>query len=115
MNQAVREIQVYENHFSLFYESLPKDVQEKFVYVFRVIQTMNRVSEKFLKYIEGEKGLYEMRVTVGSNIYRAFCTFDKGNLVILFNGFQKKSQKTPKEEIAMAKRLMAEYFAKKQN
>lgn len=115
MNQFKREIKVYENYFSLFYAALPKDVQEKFVYVFRVIKSMERVSEKFLKHIQGEKGLYEIRVEVGSNIYRAFCCFDKGNLVILFNGFQKKTQKTPQDEIAMAKKLMSKYFNEKQN
>lgn len=72
MNQLKREIKIYENHFSLFYATLPKDVQEKFVYVFRVIKSIERVSEKFLKHIQGEKGLYEIRVEVGSNIYRAF-------------------------------------------
>jgi phage-related protein len=54
-----------------------------------------------------------MRVTVGTNIYRAFCCFDKGNLVILFNAFQKKSQKTPSKEIELAERLMKEYFEQK--
>ncbi len=76
--------------------------QKTFVYVFRIIKSLERVSEKFLKHIQGEKGLYEIRVEVGSNIYKSFCCFDKGNLVILFNGFQKKTPKTPIDEIAMA-------------
>jgi phage-related protein len=63
-----------------------------------------------LKSIEGVKGLYEIRVEAGSNIFRIFCCFDRGNLIILFNGFQKKSQKTPPKEIEKAKRLMDEYF-----
>lgn len=69
-----------------------------------------RIPEKFLKHIEGQKGLYEIRVEVGSNIYRIFCCFDKGKLVVLFNGFQKKTQKTPKGEIELALKLMQEYF-----
>ena len=57
----------------------------------------------------GTKGLYEVRVEVGSNIFRIFAFFDKGNVVILGNGFQKKSQKTPKQEIKMALKIMEEY------
>jgi phage-related protein len=113
VNSKIREITTYEHYFSDFFQSLPKEVQEKFVYLFRLIQTSQRISEKFLKHIEGVKGLYEMRVMVGGNIYRAFCCFDKGNLVILFNGFQKKTQKTPPKEIEVAKRLMQEYFERK--
>ena len=60
--------------------------------------------------MEGTNGLYEIRVEVGSSIYRIFCCFDKGNLVILLNGFQKKSPKTPKQEIALALKLKNEYF-----
>ncbi len=57
----------------------------------------------------GTKGLYEIRVEVGSNIFRIFSFFDKGNLVVLGNGFQKKSQKTPKQEIDKALKIMEEY------
>jgi phage-related protein len=74
---------------------------------------MERVSEKFLKHIEGSKGLYEIRVEVSSDIYRVFCFFDEGRLVVMINGFQKKSQKTPKNEIDLAERLMKEYFDNK--
>ncbi|PIW98111.1 MAG: addiction module toxin RelE [Ignavibacteria bacterium CG_4_8_14_3_um_filter_37_9] len=79
-------------------------------YVFRLIKTVDKVSEKFLKHIEGTDGLYEIRVEVGSNVYRIFCCFDKGNLVVLFNAFQKKTQKTPKQEIELAEKLKKEYF-----
>ncbi len=58
----------------------------------------------------GTDGLYEIRVEHGSNIYRIFCCFDNGNLVVLFNGFQKKTQKTPLKEIEKALRLKGEYF-----
>ena len=65
--------------------------------------------QKYFKHIEGTKGLYEVRVEVGSNIYRIFSFFDKGNLVVLGNGFQKKTQKTPKQEIIKALKIMEEY------
>ncbi len=74
---------------------------------------MEKVSEKFLKHIADADGLFEIRIEVGSNIYRIFCFFDKGNLVVLFNGFQKKGQKTPRKEIELAEQLKAEYFAAK--
>ncbi len=45
-----------------------------------------------------------------SNIFRIFCCFDEGKLVILFNGFQKKTQKTPLREIEKATSIMKEYF-----
>ena len=88
-------------------------MKEKIGYVFRLIKTVEKVSEKFLKHIEGTDGLFEIRIEVGSNIYRIFCCFDKGNLVVLFNAFQKKTQKTPRKEIELAEQLKAEYFAAK--
>ncbi len=61
----------------------------------------------------GTDGLYEIRIELGSNIYRLFCCFDEGRVVVLFNGFQKKTQKTPKSEIEKAEKLKAEYFKQK--
>ena len=72
---------------------------------------MERVPAKFLKYIE--EGIYEVRVEVGSNIFRVFCFFDDGQLVVLINGFQKKTQKTPNNEILAAKKIKKEYFDEK--
>ena len=74
---------------------------------------MERVPEKFLKHLEGTDGLFEVRVEYQSYIYRIFCCFDEGKLVVLFNGFQKKTQKIPKKEIEKAERLMKEYFQTK--
>jgi phage-related protein len=51
-----------------------------------------------------------MKIRVGSDIYRIFCFFDKGNLIILLNGFQKKSERTPKNEIEKANRLKRKYY-----
>jgi phage-related protein len=73
----------------------------------------DRVPEKFLNHIAGQRGLYEVRIEAGNNIFRIFCCFDKGNIVDLFNGFQKKTQKTPKGEIELAVTLMNEYFETK--
>ena len=68
------------------------------------------VPEKYFKHLEGTDGLYEIRVKVGSDIYRIFCFFDKGQLVILLNGFQKKSEKTPRQEIERSERLKKQYY-----
>ena len=74
---------------------------------------MDKVPKKFLDHMTGADGLYEIRVEVGSNIFRIFSCFDKGNLVILFNGFQKKTPRTPKQEIQLAEKLRKEYFEHK--
>lgn len=105
-----RQIIFHGHYFQEFYLEQSAIVREKISYVFRVIRTVDIISEKFLKHIEGTNGLYEIRVEVGNNIYRIFCCFDKGNLVVLFNAFQKKSQKTPIQEIQLAERLKKEYF-----
>ena len=78
-----------------------------------MIQKIEIVPVKFLKHIEGTKGLYEIRVSSGSNIARIFCFFDKEKLVILLQGFIKKKQKTPKKEIERALKLMEEYYEEK--
>ena len=90
-----------------------KKVQGKIQYVFELIKQVDRVPEKFLKHLAGTDGLYEVRIEYQSNIYRIFCCFDEGQLVVLFNGFQKKTQKTPKKEIDKAIQLMNNYFNSK--
>ena len=75
-----------------------------------MIKQVERVPLKFLSPMTGYDGLFEIRVEYQSNIYRIFCCFDKGKLVVLFNGFQKKTQKTPKKEIEKAMKLKKEYF-----
>lgn len=108
-----RQIIFHGHYFQEFYLKMNVSVREKIGYVFRVIETVDLVSEKFLKHIEGTDGLYEIRIESGSNIYRIFCCFDRGNLVVLFNGFQKKTQKTPRQEIDLAEKLKIEYFTLK--
>jgi phage-related protein len=111
-----REIIFYENHFIEFYQQQDQKVKGKIQYVFELIKQVDKVPQKFLKHLTGTNGLYEIRIEYQSNIYRVFCCFDEGQLVVLFNGFQKKTQKTPKKEIEKAELLMKEYFkSKKQN
>jgi phage-related protein len=108
-----RSISFHGNHFIDFYKNLDLKVKTKIQYVFELIKQVDRVPEKFLAPMQGYEGLFEIRIEVESNIYRIFCCFEMGNLVVLFNGFQKKSQNTPKEEIDRAVRLKQEYFKKK--
>lgn len=105
-----REIVFFENHFIEFYLNQDEKVKEKIKYVLELIKQVEKVPEKFFKHIAGTNGLYEIRIEYQSNIYRVFCCFDKGKLVILFNGFQKKTQKTPKNELEKALLLMNNYF-----
>jgi len=110
-----RQIIFYKHYFADFYLEQPENVQEKIEYVFKVIRTVKNVPRKFLEHMTGTDGIYEIRIEFESNIYRIFCCFDKGNLVVLFNGFQKKTQKTPKKEIDLALNLKNEYFNSKMN
>ncbi len=105
-----RQIIFHGKSFMDFYKALDIKVKSKVQYVFELIKQVDRVPEKFLAPIAGCEGLFEIRIEYQSNIYRIFCCFDKGRLVVLFNAFQKKTQKTPKTEIERADRLMKEYF-----
>ncbi len=105
-----RQIIFHGHYFQDFYTAQGEKVRDKIGYVFRLIKTVDKVPEKFLKHLEGTEGLYEIRVKVSSKIFRIICCFDKGNIVVLFNAFQKKSQKTPKQEIELAEKLKKEYF-----
>ena len=92
-----RKILVYKDYFLSFYRSLDAGAQRKMDYVLDVLKVQERVSERFVKYIR--EGIYEIRASHDGNIYRAFFIFDEGNIVMLLNGFQKKSQNTPSKEI----------------
>lgn len=108
-----RTIIFHRNYFIEFYLKQDVKVKSKIQYTLELIKQIDRVPEKFLKHLDGTDGLYEIRVEVKSNIYRIFCCFDEGKLVVLFNGFQKKTQKTPKSELDKAILLMKEYFSNK--
>ena len=111
MNEKpIREILYYEDHFLNFFNSLRPEVKKKFNWTLQLISTVGRIPEKYFKHLTGTDGLFEIRVEVGSNIYRVFSFFDKGQLIILANGFQKKTQKTPKNEIELALKLKKQYF-----
>ena len=95
---------VYGDYFKEFKKTLNKETLKKLYQVLTLIMKVEIVPEKFLKAVKGYNGLYEVRLEYEGNIYRVFCCFDEGDLVILFNGFQKKTQKTPPRQIDQARR-----------
>ena len=104
--EKVREVIAYKNYFLDFLTKQPVKVQNKIFKIIEAIETLERIPTNYLKQITGTNGLYEARIQLGTDIWRVFCFFDKGRLVILLNGFQKKTQKTPKIEIGKAIILM---------
>ena len=106
MNESsdVRKVIFFGEHFWEFYNSQTPKIKERINWTIKLIKTIERVPTKYLKNITGTT-LYEMRMISGTNIYRIFCFFDKGKLVVVLNGFQKKTQKTPKNEIKLAEKL----------
>ena len=110
----VRTVIAYKDYFEDFLKKQPTKVQNKIFKIIEAIETLERVPQNYLKAITGTKGLYEARISLFSNIWRVFCFFDGDKLVILLNGFMKKTQKTPKKEIEKALRLMKEYYKEKE-
>ena len=109
----MRTTYVYGTEFWDFYYVQRSEVQDKIDWVIGLVRSLEMIPEKFFKHIEGTNGLFEIRIKVGSDIFRIFCFFDEGKLVILLNGFQKKSDKTPKNEIEKAERLKQKYYEDK--
>ncbi len=108
-----RNIKYYKNYFQIFFNQQSKKVKEKIIWTFDLVEHLERVPETYLKHIENANGLYEIRVQLSSNIFRVFCFFDQGQLVVLVNGFQKKSHKTPRKEIEKALKIKEDYETEK--
>lgn len=113
MPDKQRTILFYEDHFERFFLKQRQKVRDKIIWTLDLIEQLGTVPETYLKHLEDTNGLYEIRVQQGSDIFRIFCFFDKGKLVVLMNGFQKKTQKTPKAELQKAEKLKSEYYARK--
>lgn len=108
-----REIILFGNYFEQFLETLTEKEVRKLDYLLTLLRTQKMLSKEVVKHIVD--GIYELRMLYGTNIYRVFFIFDEGNIVVLFNGFQKKTQKTPKQEIEKAIKIKKEYEEYKQN
>jgi phage-related protein len=105
-----RTIIPFKNYFSDFYFSLDEETQEKIDYSIEIVSKIQMVSKKFFEKVDKPNDIYEIKAEYEGNIYRILCFFDKGNLIILGNGFQKKTQKTPKQEVEKAIKIKAEYL-----
>lgn len=106
-----RIILTYGGYFERFMMTLTDSEKRKVHYVLSLLETEDRIPAKFVRLIRS--GLYELRIEYAGNIYRIFFIFDDGNVVVLFNGFNKKSQKTPQREVEKALNIMKEYYADK--
>jgi phage-related protein len=111
--EKIRTIVAFKHYFEDFLVKQPYKVQNKIFKIFEIIEFQQSIPVRYLEHIKDTDGLYETKFSLGTNIWRVFCFFDEGKLVILLNGFQKKTQKTPRSEIAFALRLMEEYFEEK--
>ena len=112
--RKLRTIVLYEHYFSDFFIRQRQKVKDKIIWVFRIIETQQHIPSEYFKSMEGTNGLFEIRVQQGSDIFRILCFFDAEKLVVLANGFQKKTQKTPTAEIERAIRIKKEYEQKKE-
>lgn len=108
-----RTVITYKNYFEDFLNKQNPIVIRKIIQTLRIVEQLERIPSTYLKFIENTNGLFEIRIKFDSDIFRVFCFFDEGKLVVLLSGFQKKTQKTPREEINRAERLMQEYFDNK--
>ena len=102
-----RTVLAFEDYTTDFLDTLSKKVQDKFIWTFELIEDIEKVPKTYFKHIED--GIYEVRVKQGSNIYRIFAFFDDDKLVLTANGFTKKTQRTPRNQIVKAKKIRAEY------
>ena len=111
-----RKVIYFRNYFSHINDTLTEKVKEKVDYVLYVVAVAGRIPKKLFKYVEGTDGLFKIRIDFESNFFRIFCCFDERHLRVLFDGFQKKAQKTPRKEIENALKIKKEYFKyKKRN
>lgn len=112
-NDKHRTILFYKNYFEEFFIKLRQKAKDKIIWTFNLIEDLSQVPETYLKHIETTDGLYEIRVQQGGDIFRIFCFFDKGKLIVVTSGFHKKTQKTPRQEIEKALKIKEEYYAEK--
>jgi phage-related protein len=112
--EKIRNIKLFKNYYKEFYVAQTQIVRDKINYVLKMVETQRIVPKKFFRIIEGSDGIYEIKIEMESNIYRIFCCMDEGAVVVLFHGFQKKTQKTPQKEIKRAEAIKKEYFKSKE-
>lgn len=109
-----RTVITFRHYFEDFLDLQPPKVQRKILQILRLVEEIELIPESYLKHISGTDGLYEIRISFGSDIFRVFCFFDAGKMIVLLGGFHKKTRRTPAKEIEKAVRLMNEYYKEKE-
>jgi phage-related protein len=108
--ETKRELFFFKNYFKDFYNKQRPKIKKRIIWTLKVIKEVDRISEVYFKHLEGSEGIYEIRVQVGSDIFRIFSFFDKNNLIIIGHGFQKKSQKILQGQLEMAEKIRKDYY-----
>ena len=111
--ETKRELFFFKNYFKDFYDKQRPKVKKRIIWTLKVIEDIDRIPEIYFKHIEGSDGIYEIRVQSGNDIFRIFSFFDKNKLIIVGHGFQKKSQKTPQNQLNLAEKIRKEYYESK--
>ena len=109
VGEKLRDILFFESYFEDFFVHQKPKVKEKIIWTLELLQELPVIPAQYLKHIQGTDGLYEIRIQNGGDIFRIFCFFDDGQLVVLINAFQKKTQKLPRREIKRAIQLKKDY------
>ncbi len=110
-DSKVRKLVFYKDYYDVFIKNQRPRVQAK---IFWTIILIEKVPSKYLKYIIGSDGVFEIRILTRNDIFRIFCFFNKQNELVLINGFQKKTQKTPQNEIDKALKIKHDYENEKE-
>lgn len=107
----MKKIIAYKGYYLDFISRLSEQERRKVQRALLLFETEDRIPHHYIKFIRD--GIYEFRVSYGSNEFRLFFIYDGDTIVVLFNCFKKKSQKTPNSEIDKAVKLKKEYYGQK--
>jgi phage-related protein len=113
-DSKVRKLVFYKDYYDVFIKNQRSRVQAKIFWTIILIENVEKVPSKYLKYIIGSDGVFEIRILTRNDIFRIFCFFNKQNELVLINGFQKKTQKTPQNEIDKAVKIKHDYENEKE-
>ena len=113
-DSKVRKLVFYKDYYDVFIKNQRSRVQAKIFWTIILIENVEKVPSKYLKYIIGSDGVFEIRILTRNDIFRIFCFFNKQNELVLINGFQKKTQKTPQNEIDKALKIKHDYENEKE-
>ncbi len=94
-----RQVIAYKRYFLDFCEDQEETVQRKIEWTLNLIRITQQVPKKYFQHMTTTKGLYEIRVEVGNNIFRIFSFFDTGNLIVLLMVFRKNLKRHPNKKL----------------